>query len=188
MKQRFSAGTPVAGDRHLLKGMNEVMDILEVNDSNLVIYLNLCQSYEGEFSAITLKKPDEHGRFALDTAIGGAVRGYLLYQEGLPVGFAAVKVQAADESFEVCEFYVVPSCRKQQLGKRFAHALFRRHQGDWEIKQISGAADATAFWRRVIADFTGGVFREDVYQDGYWGQVVRQRFVCGEESRRHASQ
>lgn len=153
------------------------MDIVEVDANNLVVYLNLCQSYEGEFSAITQKKPDENGLFALDTVIGSDVLGYLLYQDAIPVGFAAVKVEVADKNFEVCEFYVVPSCRKQDLGKHFAKAIFQRHQGAWQIKQISGAEYATAFWRKVIDDFTGGDFQENAYQDAYWGNVVRQRFM-----------
>ena len=159
------------------------MEIVRVDAGNLAVYLNLCQSYEGEFSAITGKKPDARGLFALDTPIGGDVLGYLLYQAAVPVGLAAVRIKAALASFEVCEFYVVPSCRRRDLGKNFAQALFRRHAGAWEVKQISGADQATAFWRRVIDDFTGGAYQEDRYQDAYWGQVVRQQFVSREEGR-----
>jgi len=153
------------------------MNIIKVGNDNLSVYLNLCQSYEGEFSAITDKKPDGNGLFELDTQIGQNVLGYLLYDEKSPIGFAAVKIKSGGEQFEVCEFYIVPSVRKQALGKRFATQIFKMHQGRWEIKQISGAEYATQFWRRVVGEFTGSDFQEDVYQDEYWGQVVRQRFL-----------
>lgn len=41
------------------------MDIRAVTPANRHVYLNLCQSYEGEFSAITGKVPDADGVFAL---------------------------------------------------------------------------------------------------------------------------
>ena len=153
------------------------MYIIQVDSCNLSVYLNLCQSYEGEFSAITDKKPNENGLFELDTQIGGNVLGYLLYEEKSPIGLAAVKTKSGGEQFEVCEFYVVPSFRKQALGKQFAIEIFKMHQGCWEIKQISGAEYATAFWRKTVGEFTGNNFQEDVYQDEYWEQVVRQQFV-----------
>ena len=54
------------------------------------------------------------------------------------------------------------------------------HQGRWEIKQISGAECATEFWRKVVGEFTGNNFQEDLYQDDYWGPVVRQQFVSAD--------
>ncbi|MBK1643005.1 hypothetical protein CKO12_14250, partial [Chromatium okenii] len=35
------------------------MEIISVGEHNLNVYLNLAQSYEGEFSGITRKKPNE---------------------------------------------------------------------------------------------------------------------------------
>ena len=66
------------------------MDIREVTPTNRHVYLNLCQSYEGEFSATTAKLPDLDGRFALDTEIGAPIRGFLLYVDGLPVGLQLI--------------------------------------------------------------------------------------------------
>ena len=153
------------------------MKIIKVDNENLPVYLSLCQSYEDEFYAITDKKPSENGLFELDTQIGGNVLGYLLYEEKSPIGLAAVKAKLGAQCFEVCEFYVVPSFRKQALGKRFAIEIFKMHQGRWEIKQISGAEYATEFWRKTVGEFAGKNFQEDVYQDEYWGQVVRQQFL-----------
>lgn len=152
------------------------MKIIPVDDNNLPVYLNLAQSYEGEFSAITLKKPDPTGRFALDTAIGGDVLGYLLLCDCLPIGLAAIRADRQAASFEVCEFYVVPSCRGGGLGRNFAITLFERHRGAWVIKQLPQAVGASGFWRRTLQVFTGGDFSEDRLEDPYWGPVVRQQF------------
>ncbi len=156
------------------------MRIVKVDSGNLHVYLNLCQSYEGEFSAITQKRPDENGLFELDTHIGGDVLGYLLYAEDSPVGFAAVRIKPGGESFEVCEFYIAPCCRKNGLGKGFATEIFKMHRGNWEIKQLYAAGYATEFWRKTIRGFTKGQFQEDLYQDGYWGRVVRQQFTSAD--------
>ncbi|TYT74303.1 GNAT family N-acetyltransferase [Desulfobotulus mexicanus] len=152
------------------------MDVVRVSDSNLNVYMNLCQSYEGEFSSITNKKPDKNGLFELDTRIEGNVVGYLLYDGEVPLGFAAVNVAAEGNAYEICEFYIVPVCRKQGMGREFVSRLFRMYRGRWEVKQISGAEHATAFWRKAIGGFTKGKFQEDFYNDAYWGRVIRQRF------------
>lgn len=154
------------------------MKIINVDNHNLPVYLNLCQAYEGEFSAITQKLPDENGRFALDTPIGRNILGYLLYENDAPIGLAAIKTQPDENKAEVCEFYIIPSCRKKALGKRFAIELFEKHPGTWEIKQITGAEYATEFWRKTLRDYTRNNYQEDVYHDEYWGRVVRQQFTA----------
>jgi predicted acetyltransferase len=157
------------------------MEITSVDETTLPVYLNLCQSYEGEFSSVTGKQPGPDGRFALDTELGGAVTGFLAYIGGLPAGLAAI-ARKGRASWEMCEFYVVPSCRGRGRGRAFAEGLFVRHPGAWEVKQLPGAESATRFWRRVIAAFTADRFEQDLYDDPYWGRVTRQRFACGLES------
>ncbi len=152
------------------------MEILEVNDHNKEVYLNLIQGYEAEFSSITKKKPDAKGLFALDTHIGGSTRGFILYENGIPAGIAAIQVDPGG-SREVCEFYVVPCYRGRSLGKRFAWYLWKLYPGNWQVKQIEGADHASVFWRKAIEEFTLNRFEEDLYEDAYWGKVTRQKFV-----------
>ncbi len=154
------------------------MQIIPVTDSNLHVYHNLAQCYEAEFSPLTGKKPDSSGLFALDTRIEGNVRGYLLEIDTVPAGLAAI-AEKADGDFEMCEFYVVPCFRQNAAGMRFAHAIWRRHGGTWEIKQIGGADYATAFWRKTIRRYNDTPFAEERYDDPYWGNVIRQRFALG---------
>lgn len=153
------------------------MKVLEVDAGNLAIYLNLVQAYEAEFSPLTGKTPGSDGRFALDTHLGGNIRGFLLYLGESPAGLAAIESNGAEH--EVREFYVVPLFRGKLTGSRFAQALWQRFPGHWEIKQIAGATKATEFWRRAVGEFTAGSFAEDHHDDPLWGRVVRQRFVAG---------
>ena len=168
------------------------MHIEQVTENNKHIYHNLVQAYEAEFSAITGKKPDQNGLFALDTHLGGAVIGYLFFINGFslgtlnfsmdveksPIGFAAIKRKDRGH-YEVCEFYVVPSVRLNNLGARFAHKLWRKYPGLWEVKQISGAEHATQFWRKAISAYSEKGYNEESYQDRYWGVVTRQLFHTG---------
>lgn len=153
------------------------MEIVRVSEQNLEVYLNLTQNYEAEFSNITGKKPDVKGLFKLDTRLSDCTMGFLLIMAGTPAGLAAVLIKP-EGRFEVGEFYIVPCFRRQALGMRFAHGLWRMLPGWWEVKQIRGAEYASKFWRRVIDEFTQGVFVEDNYEDPYWGLVTRQQFVA----------
>jgi predicted acetyltransferase len=152
------------------------MEIVPVTAANLAVYLNLAQGYEAEFSAITGKKPGAQGVFELDTKIGDDIRGFVLSVAGVPAGLIAVRSKD-DGSYEVAEFYVVPSFRKQAWGRKFAHAVWRDLPGKWEIKQIAGAEYAAEFWRKTIGTFPQTEFREDRFDDPYSGKVTRQRFV-----------
>ena len=158
--------------------------MIRVDASNLTIYRNLAQAYEGEFSAITGKLADEEGLFPLDTPIaaslpeppasGASLIGYLAFIGDRPIGFAAIKL--AESGNEVCEFYIIPALRKQGEGMRFAHQLLRHHPGLWQIKQIQGAEYASVFWRKVISGL-GIAYQDDRLLDAYWGPVTRQVFV-----------
>ncbi len=151
------------------------MHIIPITETNLPIYHNLAQCYEAEFSPLTGKKPDASGRFALDTQIEDNVLGYLLYIGDTPAGLAAIACKEENQ-FEMCEFYVLPLFRKNEAGMRFAHAIWERHRGTWEIKQIAGADYATAFWRKTITRYHDTRFVEECYDDPYWGIVTRQTF------------
>lgn len=147
--------------------------MINVDRINNHIYYNLIQAYEAEFSQITGKVPDHNGMFPLDTKLDNSVMAYLEYINSIPIGIAAIK--RVDDTYEMCEFYIIPSKRKMNHGEKFAHKIFDVNQGLWQIKQISGAEYASNFWRKII--YTYGVsYQEDKYNDEYWGIVTRQKF------------
>jgi predicted acetyltransferase len=139
------------------------------------VYARLVQCYEAEFSAITGKRPDAAGLFALDTRLGGTVQGWACLVDRLPAGIAAVQSHGG-HNHEICEFYVVPCHRRHGVGRTFAHRLWRALPGRWTIKQIAGADHALAFWRRAIAGAGVQELVEDRFRDPHWGEVTRQRF------------
>lgn len=152
------------------------MKITLVTQTNSHIYHNLVQCYEAEFSPITGKKPNTSGLFELDTHLGDETLGFLLIINNSPAGIAAIKSKEAD-AYEVCEFYILPYFRKNAMGMQFAHTIWKKYPGDWEIKQIQGAGYATTFWRKTINSFMGTEYTEECYDDPYWGIVTRQRFT-----------
>ena len=151
------------------------MKIVAVEKENLSVYLNLAQCYEAEFSALTGKRPDAKGLFALDTQVCETTKGFLLVIEKSPAALAAIAFKE-NRCHEICEFYVVPSFRNASTGMHFAHLLWEMFPGEWEIKQIAGAKGATEFWRKSIRTFGQIAYEEDNYEDSYWGSVIRQRF------------
>ena len=151
------------------------MEIVAVNTSNQYIYMNLAQAYEAEFSKIMAKQPGADGLFSLDTALGGDVQGYLLYCDDVPAGLTAIACTDGN-NYEVCDFYVVPYFRQNQLGKRFITAVFAMLGGRWQIKQVAGADHAVHFWNHSIDAYTQGRYQQDSYEDVKWGKVTRQCF------------
>jgi predicted acetyltransferase len=151
-----------------------------ISAQNMHIYNNLAQAYEAGFSSLTKKMPNEEGLFELDTIPLYPYRGYLLYHETKPIGFCVLKL--GSEFNDVAEFYIIPVMRKHGLGASLAHAIFDKFPGTWHVRQIAGADSASAFWRRVITQYTDGQYIEEQIDDPDWGVVTRQKFTTREKS------
>lgn len=149
--------------------------LTEIDHTNLPIFLNLAQAYEAEFSKLTGKKPNEEGKFILDTSPLEPYKGYLLYYEGIPGGFCVVNLKSVPQ--DVAEFYIVPVFRHKKFGTHLAVTVFANHPGLWQVRQIKGAEYATSFWRGVIKACTGNDYKEEVVADPDWGVVTQQIFL-----------
>ena len=77
----------------------------------------------------------------------------------------------------MAEFFVVRPLRGRGVGAAAARALFDRFGGRWEVRQTESNAPALAFWRAVIAAYTGGAFSESFQQTAAWRGPV-QSFTC----------
>ncbi|MCG9760613.1 GNAT family N-acetyltransferase [Pseudoalteromonas sp. Isolate6] len=150
------------------------MEIRQVVGSLTQVYFNLVQAYEAEFSVLTEKLPDSNGLFQIDTPIDEQHLGYLAYENGRPVGF--INILKVQNTFEVCEFYIVPAARKRKLGSSFMSKIWQMYPGHWQVKQIQGADHAINFWRNALT-LNGIDYCESQYQDDYWGVVNRQIFT-----------
>jgi predicted acetyltransferase len=97
-------------------------------------------------------------------------------------GFALVQQRSrltGDEGVnDMAEFFVMRRFRRQRVGEHVAASLFDRFRGPWEVREKAENKAATAFWRRVIGQYTGGRFEEITLDDARWRGPV-QRFDSG---------
>jgi predicted acetyltransferase len=84
---------------------------------------------------------------------------FLVRLDGNLAGFALVK-RMGESTFDMGEFFVARQYRRHGVGRRVAFDLFDGFVGDWEVREMPTNIAAQAFWRRIIADYTGGAFRE----------------------------
>lgn len=90
----------------------------------------------------------------------------VLLKNEQPIGFALVSrpprhLRGAVD-FRLAEFFIIEKERRLGIGRQAASLIFRRFSGAWEITEFAYNKPAVAFWRSVIAEFTGGRFRESV--------------------------
>jgi predicted acetyltransferase len=78
------------------------------------------------------------------------------------------------------EFFVARQHRRQGIGRRAATALFDMFGGHWEVREMPANLPAQRFWRRIIADYTGGAFAETREAFAAYGgrDFIVQRFCC----------
>lgn len=89
---------------------------------------------------------------------------YFITQDDKYLGFVLVKSIASNDKniFSIAEFFVMRKYRRLGVGKFIAEQIFRLHSGQWSITQRESNKPAQAFWRKVIAQYTGGNFTERI--------------------------
>jgi len=142
---------------------------------------NLMQLYIYDWSELRPLDVGDNGRFEdypLDVYWQDTWRHpFLLRVDGKLAGFALVsgrsRLTGNPGVFDMAEFFVMRKYRRQGVGRTAACAVFDRFTGAWEIRQRQDNLDATAFWRRTIAGYTGGQYREVQWNDGTWTGPVQ---------------
>ncbi|MEY2855206.1 MAG: hypothetical protein RL030_2338 [Pseudomonadota bacterium] len=100
-----------------------------------------------------------------------------IVDEQKPVGFALVVrappgVPTVD--YRLSEFFIARESRLHGFGRGAVRLIFDRFAGQWDVIQNSRNPAAVMFWRRVIAQYTNGAYRERVTNG-----EVRQTFRTG---------
>ncbi|NJN06225.1 MAG: GNAT family N-acetyltransferase [Rhodobacteraceae bacterium] len=90
---------------------------------------------------------------------------FVVLREQEPVGFAVVQRGLANgddpqRQYRLSEFFIRRPFRSKGVGRGAAMLLFARYAGEWTIPEQSRNPGAIRFWRRVVAEFTNGHFRE----------------------------
>jgi predicted acetyltransferase len=120
---------------------------------------------DGRFSALALEPywSDDWRRPCL-IRVGEKLAGFALIEE-------RSRLTGARGVFDMAEFFVLRRYRRQGVGHAAAVAAFEQFKGPWEIRQRDENLAAVAFWRRVIADYTGGRYQEARPSSGWKGVV-----------------
>ncbi len=157
------------------------------------IIRNLLQLYAYDFAEFMQWDLPDSGRFP-DEIVDGCFDGgrrhpFLLRGDDRLVGFAIVDLGSHltdDPSVrDVAEFFVARNHRRRGVGESAARALFENFGGRWEVRQKEENSGALAFWRKVIARYTGGRFDERFCDDTRWRGPV-QSFSCDYSSSRES--
>jgi predicted acetyltransferase len=131
----------------------------------------------GVFPALTeagLSEPDQ----VLDWFRDERSRPLVLLSGGQPVGFARILTGHAPlpasgpPGFRLTDFFVQARHRGRGVGRHAAALIFARFEGQWLVTEETRNPGAVKFWRRVVAEFTGGRYTERVA-----GAEVRHTFV-----------
>ncbi len=90
---------------------------------------------------------------------------FVILRENQLAGFALVQREAATADdrkrhYRLSEFFVGQAFRRRGVGRGAAMLLFSRFAGEWTIAEQARNPGALRFWRRVVAEYTNGDFRE----------------------------
>lgn len=113
----------------------------------------------------------------------------VILQSSEPVGFALVvrdgMTRAASPrpaappppaavDYRMAEFFITRARRRLGIGATAVRLIFSRFAGRWEITEYLRNTNAVSFWRRVVASYTRGNYRERIVNG-----EVRQTFESG---------
>lgn len=128
----------------------------------------------GMFPAYSEREPELMARWFADDSSHPLV----ILKNERPVGFALVsrppRNRREEVDFCMAEFFIVPQSRRLGIGRDAAHLIFNRFAGTWTITEFVYNKPAIAFWRSIVADYTGGRYRETL-ANGEVKQVFRSR-------------
>jgi predicted acetyltransferase len=88
-----------------------------------------------------------------------------ILKDAQPVGFAMVRsgqviAGRGVVDFSMTEFFVARPWRRRGIGQEAARLILDRFAGQWHIMETLRNPQAVAFWRRVLASYTGGQYQE----------------------------
>jgi predicted acetyltransferase len=86
--------------------------------------------------------------------------------------------------YNVAEFFVLRKFKGRGIGRIAATMIFDRFRGPWEVMQLLENSGAIAFWRKVIAAYTGGRYHE---ARRYAPHLEKEMNVISFDSRAHGT-
>lgn len=159
------------------------VDLRPIEPAAAPTLARLMQLYAYDFSEIINTDVSDEGLFATPDPSpylsSDLWHPFFITAKGHIAGFAIISETSrfgnTDAPLNVAEFFVLRKYRGAGAGRAAAEAAFALFRGKWEVRQVMKNSAATAFWRRVIDQYTNGFFEEEICDDERWRGPV-QRF------------
>ena len=157
-----------------------------IRPTEMAALRNVWELYVHDFGDFVPHDLGEDGRFESDESFAKWVAPPLellwMRDDGRIAGFVFLRpsshLTGDPGCSDVAQFFVLRGHRRRGVGAAAAALAFARRPGRWEVRESAANLPAQRFWRRVIAQVTGGQFTEREWEkDGARGVV--QSFRVG---------
>ncbi len=108
----------------------------------------------------------ERSRHAFWCRVGGHLAGFVILDE-------RSRLTGDPEVMDIAEFFIMRKYRRKGIGAACAVRAFDLFPRRWEVRQQAKNDAATVFWRKTIQRYTGGRFRETLFDDERWHGPVQ---------------
>jgi predicted acetyltransferase len=138
----------------------------------------MLELYQYDLSEVWPQTLDSHGEygFAVDRYLRNPrLSAYFFLVDASYAGFGLVDpdVTFPENEYWMGQFFVMKRYRRIGLGTAGARFIFSQFRGRWEVGQMPLNLPAQAFWRRTIADYTGGRHVEHELHDERWDGFIQ---------------
>lgn len=150
------------------------VDLREPSRADRTLIRRMMELYLHDFSEFDGSDLDEHGLFSygdLDYFYFEPTHtAFIITVNEKLAGFVLIDNEVCINGNErsLTECFVLRKYRKQGVAKQVATEVFNRFPARWEVRVIQANLPAQAFWRKVIAEYTKGVFRETALDNEDW--------------------
>lgn len=162
------------------------IEILEAQNKDLPVVNNLFRLYYYDLSTVTGWNCQENGLFE-GYAFGNLSRfwndddkyAFVVRVDCRLAGFVLIDDVGVNTlaDYNMAEFFILQKYRRKGIGTYVAHNLFDQLKGNWEVSQAPFHKAAHEFWRKVVAEYTSGDYRESTeVSKNHGGTWVVQRF------------
>lgn len=152
--------------------------IERVTEANASIFINLWQYLGYDFSEMNHMALNAAGTYTLPEDIATYYQdqnyvSYLIKVDGEIAGLAVIKFFKEPQENYFRHYFIMRKFRGLGIGEKVAVSLFDLYSGQWRISQFDYNEPAIRFWRKVVHNYTQGVYQEDRRTDNKGPQ---QRF------------
>lgn len=176
----ISQALPTARSNLILE--ENMFELENISDQNDIRLHRLLQLYQYDWSEITRQSViDDQGLFQhVDLNKFWHYpnsKAYLIKVAGEIAGFVMLKkhsyIPGESPAMGIDEFFVMRKFRNQNIGTEVAIEIFNKFPGSWQVAEMFENTMAQKFWRKTIAIYTMGNYKEIIADNEYWQGPVQ---------------